>query len=89
MRIGIPAETLAGEARVAATPETVKKFIAQGHSRQPLSLSVTAFRGASPRVSVQLALLPKLFLLGCRGAPELVVQVSLKIIPDTRHAAER
>ncbi|MBN2692475.1 MAG: Re/Si-specific NAD(P)(+) transhydrogenase subunit alpha [Burkholderiaceae bacterium] len=32
MRIGIPAETLAGEARVAATPETVKKLIAQGHT---------------------------------------------------------
>ncbi len=31
MRIGIPAETLAGETRVAATPETVKKMIAVGH----------------------------------------------------------
>lgn len=32
MQIGIPAETLAGETRVAATPETVKKLLAQGHS---------------------------------------------------------
>ena len=31
MQIGIPAETVAGETRVAATPETVKKLIAQGH----------------------------------------------------------
>lgn len=31
MRIGIPAETLAGETRVAATPETVKKMVAVGH----------------------------------------------------------
>ncbi|MEY2994480.1 MAG: hypothetical protein RL357_1415 [Pseudomonadota bacterium] len=31
MQIGIPAETIAGETRVAATPETVKKLIAQGH----------------------------------------------------------
>ena len=31
MRIGIPAETLAGETRVAATPETVKKLVASGH----------------------------------------------------------
>lgn len=31
MQIGIPAETLAGETRVAATPETVKKLVAQGH----------------------------------------------------------
>ena len=32
MRIGIPAETRAGESRVAATPETVKKLLASGHS---------------------------------------------------------
>ncbi len=31
MRIGIPAETRAGETRVAATPETVKKMAASGH----------------------------------------------------------
>ena len=32
MRVGIPAEILAGETRVAVTPETVKKLTAQGHS---------------------------------------------------------
>ena len=32
MLIGIPAETLAGETRVAVTPETVKKLAAQGHT---------------------------------------------------------
>ncbi|MGH6631712.1 MAG: NAD(P)(+) transhydrogenase (Re/Si-specific) subunit alpha, partial [Burkholderiales bacterium] len=31
MQIGIPAETRAGEQRVAATPETVKKLLATGH----------------------------------------------------------
>jgi len=31
MRIGVPLETRAGETRVAATPETVKKLISQGH----------------------------------------------------------
>lgn len=31
MQIGVPLETLAGEARVAVTPETVKKMRAQGH----------------------------------------------------------
>ncbi len=31
MLIGVPAETAAGENRVAATPETVKKLVAQGH----------------------------------------------------------
>lgn len=31
MRIGIPAESRAGETRVAGTPETVRKLTAQGH----------------------------------------------------------
>ncbi|MGI4777904.1 MAG: NAD(P)(+) transhydrogenase (Re/Si-specific) subunit beta [Janthinobacterium lividum] len=31
MQIGIPAETLSGETRVAATPETVRKRVVQGH----------------------------------------------------------
>jgi NAD(P) transhydrogenase subunit alpha len=32
MLIGVPAEILAGETRVAVTPETAKKFMAQGHT---------------------------------------------------------
>ena len=32
MQIGIPAETMAGESRVAVTPETVKKLKGQGHT---------------------------------------------------------
>ncbi|RCJ08330.1 NAD(P)(+) transhydrogenase (Re/Si-specific) subunit alpha, partial [Cupriavidus necator] len=31
MYIGIPRETRVGETRVAATPETVRKYVAQGH----------------------------------------------------------
>lgn len=31
MLIGVPAETAAGETRVAVTPETAKKYVAQGH----------------------------------------------------------
>ncbi|HEV3425379.1 MAG TPA: NAD(P)(+) transhydrogenase (Re/Si-specific) subunit alpha, partial [Paraburkholderia sp.] len=31
MHIGVPAETRAHETRVAATPETVKKYVSQGH----------------------------------------------------------
>lgn len=31
MHLGIPKESLPGETRVAATPETVKKYVAQGH----------------------------------------------------------
>jgi H+-translocating NAD(P) transhydrogenase subunit alpha len=32
MLIGVPLETAAGEARVAVTPETAKKLVAQGHT---------------------------------------------------------
>ena len=32
MQIGIPTESVVGENRVAATPETVKKLISAGHS---------------------------------------------------------
>jgi NAD(P) transhydrogenase subunit alpha len=32
MQIGVPLETVAGERRVAATPETVKKYVKAGHS---------------------------------------------------------
>ena len=32
MQIGVPLETVPGEARVAATPETVKKLVGQGHT---------------------------------------------------------
>ncbi len=44
MRIGIPAETRAGETRVAATAETVKKYVAAGHT-------VTVEAGAGTRAS--------------------------------------
>ncbi|GAB7547858.1 Re/Si-specific NAD(P)(+) transhydrogenase subunit alpha [Cupriavidus sp. 8B] len=45
MLIGIPLESRAGETRVAATPETVKKYVAQGHQ-------VTVQAGAGVRASV-------------------------------------
>jgi NAD(P) transhydrogenase subunit alpha len=58
MHIGVPAETLAGETRVAVTPETVKKLKAQGHtvrvqSGAGLSASVTdeAFVAAGAEIT--------------------------------------
>ena len=58
MQIGIPAETLAGETRVAATPETVKKLVAAGHVLQVqsgagLQASVTdaAYEAAGARIA--------------------------------------
>ncbi len=47
MRIGIPAEVYPGETRVAATPETVKKFLAGGHH------AVVVQAGAGERASVR------------------------------------
>src|SRR5690348_7782924 len=44
MHIGVPAETRAHEARVAATPETVKKYVQAGHR-------VTIERGAGAAAS--------------------------------------
>jgi NAD(P) transhydrogenase subunit alpha len=43
MFIGVPAESRAGEARVAATPETVKKLVALGHR---VVVEIGAGRGA-------------------------------------------
>ncbi|WP_019447519.1 Re/Si-specific NAD(P)(+) transhydrogenase subunit alpha [Cupriavidus sp. BIS7] len=45
MQIGIPTEIRPGEARVAATPETVKKYITQGHQ-------VVVQSGAGTRASL-------------------------------------
>ena len=45
MHIGVPLETHAGEARVAATPETIRKLVAQGHQ-------VTVQRGAGTGASI-------------------------------------
>ena len=58
MHIGVPAETVAGETRVAATPETVKKIMAQGHtvavqSGAGVSASVTdaAYEAAGAQIT--------------------------------------
>lgn len=47
MHIGVPAETYAGETRVAATPETIKKLVAGG--RHTVSIQAGAGLGASVR----------------------------------------
>jgi len=45
MRIGIPAEVYPGETRVAATPDTVKKFTAGG--RHAVIVETNAGAGSS------------------------------------------
>ena len=72
MLIGVPAETTAGETRVAVTPETAKKLKAQGHtvriaSGAGLAASVTdaAYEAAGAEITDQVG------ALGC----ELVLKV--------------
>jgi NAD(P) transhydrogenase subunit alpha len=54
MRIGVPAETRPGEARVAATPETVKKLVAGG-KHQVLVQSGAGVGAAVPDADFQAA----------------------------------
>ncbi|MBN8754106.1 MAG: NAD(P)(+) transhydrogenase (Re/Si-specific) subunit alpha, partial [Variovorax sp.] len=60
MLIGVPAETVAGETRVAVTPETVKKLSASGHtvhvqSGAGIAASVTdaAYQAAGAQITDQ------------------------------------
>ncbi|MDM0014031.1 Re/Si-specific NAD(P)(+) transhydrogenase subunit alpha [Variovorax sp. J22P168] len=62
MLIGVPVETVPGEARVAVTPETAKKLVAQGHvvrvqSGAGVAASVTdaAYQAAGAEISADAA----------------------------------
>jgi NAD(P) transhydrogenase subunit alpha len=73
MRIGVPAETRAGETRVAITPETAKKLKAQGHTLQVQSgagLAASITDAAYEAVGVQITDAAGAF------ACELVLKVS-------------
>jgi NAD(P) transhydrogenase subunit alpha len=73
MRIGVPAETRAGETRVAMTPETAKKLKAQGHTLHVQSgagLAASVTDAAYKAVGVQIT--DAAGALGC----ELVLKVS-------------
>ena len=73
MRIGVPAETRAGETRVAITPETAKKLKAQGHTLQVQSgagLAASITDAAYEAVGVQISDAAGAF------ACELVLKVS-------------
>ena len=81
MQIGVPAESIAGETRVAVTPETAKKLIAQGHvirvqSGAGVAASVTdaAYQAAGAEITD---------LNGACGA-EIVLKVRS---PDDRECA--
>ena len=77
MLIGVPAETTAGETRVAATPETVKKLKAQGHtlrvqSGAGLSASVTdaAYTAAGAEITDAAGALGAALVLKVRSPSE-------------------
>jgi len=82
MRIGVPAETRAGETRVAMTPETAKKLKAQGHilhvqSGAGLAASVTD--AAYEAVGVDIT--DAAGALSC----ELVLKVSAPTAAELKH----
>ena len=84
MLIGVPAETTAGETRVAATPETVKKLKAQGHtlrvqSGAGLSASVTdaAYTAAGAEITDAAGALGAALVLKVRSPSEAEIALML------------
>ena len=82
MRIGVPAETRAGETRVAMTPETAKKLKAQGHTLHVQSgagLAASVTDAAYEAVGVDIT--DAAGALSC----ELVLKVSAPTAAELKH----
>jgi H+-translocating NAD(P) transhydrogenase subunit alpha len=82
MRIGVPAEILAGETRVAVTPETAKKLIAQGHSihvQAGAGVAASAIDSAYVAVGAQIT-----DVAGAYGC-ELVLKVRSPVLAELTH----
>ena len=82
MLIGVPAETAAGETRVAVTPETAKKIIAQGHTvavQSGAGVAASVTDAAYVAVGVQIT-----DAAGALGA-ELVLKVRAPSAADLKH----
>ena len=82
MLIGVPAETAAGETRVAVTPETAKKIIAQGHAvavQSGAGVAASVTDAAYVAVGVQIT-----DAAGALGA-ELVLKVRAPSAADLKH----
>ena len=82
MRIGVPAETRAGETRVAMTPETAKKLKAQGHTLHVQSgagLAASVTDAAYEAVGVEIS--DAAGALSC----ELVLKVSAPSAEELKH----
>ena len=82
MRIGVPAETRAGETRVAMTPETAKKLKAQGHTllvQSGAGLAASVTDAAYEAVGVEIS--DAAGALSC----ELVLKVSAPSAEELKH----
>ena len=82
MLIGVPAETAAGETRVAVTPETAKKIIAQGHAvavQSGAGVAASVTDAAYEAVGVQIT-----DAAGALGA-ELVLKVRAPSAAELKH----
>ena len=82
MLIGVPAETAAGETRVAVTPETAKKIIAQGHTvavQSGAGVAASVTDAAYEAVGVQIT-----DAAGALGA-ELVLKVRAPSTAELKH----
>ncbi|NBY68750.1 MAG: Re/Si-specific NAD(P)(+) transhydrogenase subunit alpha [Betaproteobacteria bacterium] len=82
MRIGVPAETRAGETRVAMTPETAKKLKAQGHTllvQSGAGLAASVTDAAYEAVGVEIT--DAAGALSC----ELVLKVSAPSAAELKH----
>ena len=82
MYIGVPAESAAGETRVAATPETVKKLVAQGHSVRVQSGAGVA--ASAPDAAYQAVGAEVVAAASALGA-ELVLKVRAPSAPELAH----
>jgi len=82
MHIGVPAETLAGETRVAVTPETVTKLVAQGHS-----VSVQSGAGVAASVTDDAFVAAGAQITDAAGAyaAELILKVRSPQADEMRH----
>lgn len=81
MHIGVPLETHAGETRVAATPETLKKLIAQGHR-------VTVQSGAGILASVPDSAYEAVGASIGSAADALGAELVLKVVPPSDNELE-
>ncbi|MDE1183345.1 Re/Si-specific NAD(P)(+) transhydrogenase subunit alpha [Paraburkholderia sp.] len=79
MHIGVPAETRAHETRVAATPETVRKYVAQGHR---VSLQSGAGTGASFPDDAFAAAGAEIVDVGTAFGAEIVLKVQSPTDPE-------